>query len=62
MALREAVLTYVELVAAANSGDGAARVELAIVERRMLNQGAAAQDAPSDAGVIALGGNRPESA
>lgn len=42
MALRETVLTYVELVAAANSGDGEARIELAIVERRMLNQGASA--------------------
>lgn len=39
MAFRESVLTYVELVAAANSGDGEARVELTMVERRMLDPG-----------------------
>lgn len=37
--MTEAILTYIELVAAANSGDRQARVELAIVERRMLTEG-----------------------
>lgn len=32
-------MTYLELVAAANTGDGKARIELAIIEGRMLNEG-----------------------